>query len=524
MSVFNQYQWKLYKNSLDGSRVIHIFDDFINNQRVDKVVELLTELHRKFCPDKKLTAILLSNLQNTVQYFKSVPVGETADDSIEDDTAVPADEESIDKVYANLIADEWNHFSHDENGTQLSEQDSFYGFISIMEDYTLYASYYQFEFYIPYCFKNLYNVLYSICSEFEISLPEIPVRNNYKGRFEHYFMICKALYEFRLENDLSPAELWAFLYDYANGVIGYKNWLSSIPGEPRRAFFCGGNKNDNGDQKHLEELSAQTPYEATFWQGSPDAERNDIYVMYLLSPFSSINYILQAASEGFIDPFFYFYRCIYLSHPVRTPQLPLKAMQADRKLAESIPLIRANMQGVNGRVISSDGYKALSDKLIAMGMNPADIPQLPEYSQFKTTELHVERDVEQQLIVPLLKRLGYSSDDYQQQLVIRVGRSNKAIPDFVVCPQEDGNSTSCDFVIEAKLSIPTLKQLDIDFRQAQSYANLLKAKYLLLASKEGVWFASSQDNFIKRQQFSWNQLSDVDVFNDLYKLIGNRAR
>ena len=134
----------------------------------------------------------------------------------------------------------------------------------------------------------------------------------------------------------------------------------------------------------------------------------------------------------------------------------------------------------------------------------------------------IEKDVENKLIKPFIAKLGYSEKDYIQQMYIEIGNHNHAlIPDFVVNPTVSKGHYSADFIIEAKLTIPTQKFLEQTKTQARSYANMLKAKYAVIASKEGIWIVSSADDFSEELLlFSWQQLNNEDVFYKVLSVLG----
>lgn len=136
-------------------------------------------------------------------------------------------------------------------------------------------------------------------------------------------------------------------------------------------------------------------------------------------------------------------------------------------------------------------------------------------------EIAREKDVENKLIKPFLKRLAYSDSDYIQQLYIKVGNNNHLlIPDFVINPSLKSSSESCDIIIEAKFSIGSKRELENARIQVRSYAKILSAKYALVSSKESIWVFSFRDDYKKVLiSFTWSDLEDEDNFYKIYKLI-----
>lgn len=78
------------------------------------------------------------------------------------------------------------------------------------------------EFFFPNIFIYRFFDLHKIADMFEIDLPSIPKKSNYKARCMYYWSLCEVFYRFRAENELSPAELCAFLYDFAPNFMPQK--------------------------------------------------------------------------------------------------------------------------------------------------------------------------------------------------------------------------------------------------------------------------------------------------------------
>lgn len=110
------------------------------------------------------------------------------------------------------------------------------------------------------------------------------------------------------------------------------------------------------------------------------------------------------------------------------------------------------MQGLNGVELLPSVYNHLLD------MAKSDLPRLEFIITDNDLVLSREKDVENKLIKPFLKELGYEDSDYKQQLYIEIGNHNHAlIPDFVIHPIVSKGHQSADFIIEATLSISSTK-------------------------------------------------------------------
>lgn len=310
------------------------------------------------------------------------------------------------------------------------------------------------------------------------------------------------------ENGLSTYELYAFLYDFAPKYVGGTDsyLIKDLPA-PASAYFIGADQNDR--------FLAQNKNGVTIWQCNPDTRAGDMIVMYLRTPVSAVNSIWRACSLGFVDPFFFYYRCVFISNPVEIKPFTLNEIRKDRIFKE-LPIVRKNMQGINGVELYPSVYNHLVE------ISKAKVPAL-EYSGTKTDSEYVnEKAVETMLIKPLIQKLGYRENEYKQQMYVEIGNHNKAlIPDFVLLPDERRGFASGFAIIEAKRSIKSEKALKEVMVQARSYAKILTAKYCAVASMEKIWIAQRKDGYEQLIfQASWEMLNNADTFYDLSKILG----
>lgn len=147
-----------------------------------------------------------------------------------------------------------------------------------------------------------------------------------------------------------------------------------------------------------------------------------------------------------------------------------------------------------------------------------------EYTTTETgIELLREKDVENKLIKPLIQKLGYSENDYEQQLHLEIGNHNgMIIPDFVIKPDKKKGQQTAFAIIEAKFDIP-IKEFEEVKIQARSYARQCLAKYSVIASKDKVWVSTNNDDFTEDIFVAtWDELNTADAFSRLSKLIAKR--
>jgi hypothetical protein len=374
------------------------------------------------------------------------------------------------------------------------------------------------DYFFPYYFRRYYHHLIAIFNEFGIYLPPVPQKNDIQKRMFHYFELCRSIYEFRNNHKISGYELPAFLYGFATNIIK-KYEINNVLPEPRNAYFVGGGKNNNGDFEYLDIVNNKT---ITYLNGNKETQPGDIIVMYCLTPRSCIHSIWRAVTPGSFDPFFIYYGTIYIGKPLLVKNITIDEIKNDKILSE-MPLVKGNMQGINGRVIPKKYYDRIIKILEGKGENISLLPILTD-EIIHEIEIKDEKDVEKHLLEPLLNKLGYYEHQWKRQLKLRMGRGEKVFPDYVIFPKDERNNESGYWVWEAKYSILNNKQLKEDFGQVKSYALRLNCKGLGLISKEGVWLSVPEYSFEKIKYWSWKQINEHDYFNEIFNIAGNKKR
>jgi len=322
---------------------------------------------------------------------------------------------------------------------------------------------------------------------------------------------------------MSEYELPAFLYGFAVEIVKKYDIDETLP-EPRKAYFVGGGKSDktvdvSGDFDYLDMADNSA---IASWNGNPETQPGDIIVMYCLSPRSYIHSIWRAVTPGSRDPFFHFYNTVYIGKPMRVKPISLDEMKKDEILSE-MPLVKGNMQGINGRTIEKRFYDRILELLQQKGCAIENLPQLSD-DFIQDTELLNEKNVEKYLLEPLLQKLAFKDTDWKRQLKLRMGRGDRVYPDYVIFPKEERNNESGYWIWEAKYTISNNKQLKEDFGQAKSYALRLNCKGFGLVSKEGVWLSDSAFVYENLKFWSWRQIGESDNLNAVFDLAGNKRK
>ncbi len=501
---FNNYFWNLYKQSDQGKNVIDLFE------KKDHQGIALKFQTGTFCND--LT-------DDEVNYYNESPLKNflTAERTIDFTLALQALFSSYD------FAEPRSTFETIIDGNiyfplidQHVEKRSYSLWINNVENFSTALFLVENEFFIPYYFRIKFDLLQSIFSYFDIPLPKIPIKKDWRGRLLYYVDLCEVLYEFRKQHALSRAELCAFLYDFA--PKGVEKLTSDEMPSPSKAWFCGGNKND------FQFLDHPDIHRQSHWQGNPDTRKGDIIVMYCLAPRSYIHSIWRADRDGFIDPFFYYYTVIFISNPSVIKPVGHKELKSNAIFSKS-PLVRSNMQGLIGYPIAYEEYNELLRISEKKDQNISELPAIKPDFTIDDTELITEKDVEEKLIEPLLKKLGYDEQDWLRQMPVKMGRGERNYPDYCFEAYPVRGEETAKMIIEAKFSVRNQNELTEAYYQAKSYAFRLQSQKFVVAAKEGIWiFEKSRNLFLRdvHSFYSWYQMEHPDTLHEVHKKIGKK--
>jgi len=496
--MFNKYIWQTYLNG-GGKEIVKLFEDNLRDELSKSYIDELYKMHRVFCPSEQISQYVCYGLNDVLR-------------DVDERTFYYGCYSVMDLIGKEYSTSEIMQIFYDglNEDTALKPTQIFEEFSLGLSYYTTFLHMIFPDIFVPYYYLYNFNVFEKIAQEFDIDLPPIPLKKDYQGRVLYYGHICEALNAFRKKNDMTPYELCAFLYDFAPKYIGgIDSYIIKDLPEPKSAYFIGGSADDY--------LLSETENTITAWQCNPDTMAGDMIVMYLRTPISAIDSIWRSVSPGFNDPFFYYYRCTYISRPCKIRKISQKHLGRD-PIFNKIPIVKKNMQGINGVELPPSVYNHMVE------ISKKELPLLEYFIESgEGLELSREKDVENKLIKPFLSQLGYSENEYCQQLYIEIGNHNHAlIPDFVIHPIVSKGHQTADFLIEAKFSITNSKFLDEVKTQARGYAKLLDAKYAVLAAKEGIWITEDSDDYTKTiLTYTWQELKNADNFYKVFSILGN---
>ena len=505
--AFNKYQWELYLKS-NGKETVQHFQDFLDG-KFEGYPEFIKKLVSGYCPDALLIdryyestkwAIDSINKNNIEQNASSKEMGDNSGNN----NLEPTDP-------CKWLEDDWNNFLNDNSVAE--NWKAFGTYIFDVIDYTQILSFYEPRVFFPYYFQQIFNVLFAIADMFEIELPPIPEKTQYRERIKYYGLLCNKFIDFANENSMSDVELWAFLYDYGPSCVGGTSWIVNDIPTPRNIFVFG----------YGPFYPEKEPNKKWICQGNPDMQIGDIGLLYHWAPDKCYTSVWRAISPGFYDPLACHDRYVCYGYPIEIPRVSFSDLRKDQIFKETT-LVKQNMLRMDGAPMLPSEYMHLLEMAKKKGPIPENVPLFELKTDISKTELLVERDVEEQLLEPFLLRLGWKPENWCRQMPVRIGRGISKYPDYVIHPVYTKNHERGEIVLEAKLSIPNNKQLEVDRGQAHSYAKLLTANAYVLVAKEGIWIATKDDDFESIAGYLWKELEDTDTFSKISKIIGNQQK
>lgn len=481
---FNQYLWNLYKNSTLGKTAISAFGD-----RKEWIEE--ERLFEKYNPQIKdgFNSKMICEILEDFWCYKVSEYEGTELKSLYD----------AGKLYEEIIST--GLIIESEEVLKIGDFDRMLEYVPFV---SMELNYLFGEYFFPYIYIDEFYQLTRLADYFEIELPPIPAKPDYKVRCMYYWELCKIFYQFRIENGLSPDELSAFMYDYVPNLLTQED-NTEMP-KPSAAWFIGGLIKGYGKE-----------WTTGFWQSSKDTKRGDILVHYETSPVSAITSLWIAQTDGVIDPFFHYYSNTYLGDRIEIPHISLKELKADRYFSDH-PLVRKNFQGVNGWSVTGKDYAELIRMIEAKGFDISVLPQIYTPSLPEGVTVNNERDVEVNLLEPLLNSMGwYEHKDYIRQLPIHAGRGHRIFPDYALHYDNKPEEEKAKVLIEAKYHMKNNHEIESAFLQAFSYAKLLLSSVIVLCDKECILVYESKEGFSRSRykKYYWEDMRNPDLYNEL---------
>lgn len=481
---FSQYTWNLYKQSPDGQSTISSFSDRKEWLEEEQLLERYSPRLKESFNSELICDILEDFWCCKVSDYENIELP-------------TLDEAGV--IYEEIISTGLR--IEDDEILKIGDFDRMLEYIPFL---SMELNFLLNEYYFPYLYIDRFYELKKLADYFDIELPPTPKKPNYKSRCMYYWELCKIFYQFRIENNLTPDELSAFMYDYAPNLL-HTEEKGNIP-QPSQAWFIGGLIKGYGEY-----------WTVGFWQSNPETKKGDILIHYETSPISAITCMWIAQTDGVVDPFFHYYSNTYIGDKMNIPHITLKELQADEYFSKH-PLIRKKFQGVNGWSMSSEDYTELLRMIKAKGFDTDTMPKLYAPTLSKNVSITIERDVETQLLEPLLNYMEWKEGkNFIRQLSIHAGRGHRVFPDYALHYSDKPDYEQAKVLIEAKFYMKNNQEIEEAFKQARSYANILESSVIVLCDKQCLIVYEKKESFDRDRykKYYWGELANPDLFNEL---------
>ena len=510
--------WEMYKSSERGKKWISLFDC----SEEELSAELFIELEKKHALGVDIKMFFKQNelCQMNLSDRELIPESDKPCTREEWEQFV----DNSDICYP--LFDEDGEFLFDENENLLfdfsmpilksTEYRSKLSFLIAMS----WALYEQYDFFKPMLYPSRFDIIQRYCETLGIELPEIPRSNDYKAYLMYYYDVCVVWNKFQANNHMSDAEFCACMYDFAS--MNDDTQEDTLLPEPTNVWFTGAGKDNTIDFKYLDSLGAEGD---SVWACNERTKRGDLIIVYCLSPRSYIHSIWRAKSGGVFNPFDFYHCRTTITEGVITPRISIKDLKADEQLSQ-MPIVKKNLQGLNGVELKAKDYLALLKLIEQKGGNSADYPVLFDTSIVDFGEIKIEKNVEENILIPMLEKLGYIDTDWTRQLSQKAGRDEKAIPDFVFFPRGEKHFENAPMVIEAKLDMSSIREQKKAYKQCQSYAKMLSSKLMAICDKERlIVYQRGKDNLFHEDapcfEEHWMKIfTNVETAARLKQIIG----
>ncbi len=485
---FTKYIWDLYRNSIEGRNEINFFKE-----------SDLAKIAKRFEFGTKFKVV---DRNQNLQIFCPYEVGIEALKCEKVENFIEA-KQFFQRTVIDFV-----------KGAKFNE------FIQFIDSYST-ALYHRFpNFFVPFYYKSeSFPDFILMCDNLGISLPPMPSRFDWEKRTWYYFELCEALHKFRLRYEIDSEEFPALLYSFGLKTIE-KTEEGELP-KPSRIYFLGAGASggkDNLDFKFVDNLDNKSV--GVWGAGNLNIKKGDLVLMYCVSPRKYLHSIWRALEDSYIDPFRFYYYSVKVGFPQKIEPIGYYELRENLILKEN-STVKSNMQGMNGRPLTVKEYSELIKMIEAKGQSTKSLPKLPVYER-DIDYIENERDVELQLIEPLLRDLGYQEKDWIRQLPLRMGRQTKYYPDYAIKANLTKGKEKAKIILEAKYSINSDKQLQDAYNQARSYGLRLQSGTIILADMDYVWIYGKTNgdfNSVPTLKMHWNELTDSDNLYHLKEML-----
>jgi hypothetical protein len=509
----NKNIWNLYKDSQRGKEAIALFTFDDKKDELKKKIGDISKKYKEYLGGVNADTYFLRNCALVINSIYADKIFLEKDENVSEYFTRLIDNLEICHVEKNSAGE----LIRKENKRPLILQKEYKTFCSILSEISLILYLNCDLFFFPVLFREQFDVFMKILDVLNIPMPELPTKSDKRGRLLLYNELNKNITKFAEANNLTTQETCACIYDFAFMLLDAEKASIDLP-EPTNIWLTGGSKED-----YKTFLENPIGGAKSVWTCNENTKRGDIIIIYVVSPYSCIQSIWRADIDGVYTPFNYYNSRTRTTNGIVIPLITLKELKADSYFSK-LPIVRKNFQGVNGIQFSAASYKELQRLLENKGFDVSVLPKLYNPDLNFVEDLKNEKDVEEKLLIPLLKKIGYSETDWARQLSQKAGRKEKAIPDFVFLPKGEIHFQNAPMIIEAKFNMSSNIERTKSYNQALSYARLMKSSIFGICDRDRLIIYKEENNYFDRFkpifEKHWLNINDAEIFVQLKLLIG----
>ena len=517
--------WKRYKESAEGKEVMALFEKI---KSPESTAEEILEIAKRFDPQyfNNISKKEKDRMAECINLFMDA----LGDMLSQNDNKMENIEDVVD-FYLDFL----EYFAGDEENKPLEEitQSYYKGILSnnIFMSIALY-SYYPGLF-IPNFFVMQFAYLKKFAEKYEIDLPKIPNRSDYRERCLYYLDANFALINFAIENGIEdPAEICTFIYGCELPIIKDEyeaEFDKPMPKVPEQAWILVGNYGEG--EKNMKH---------GFWQANELTCKGDIMLFYEKSPVKKLNSVWIAQEDGVKDPFFHYYSHTYIGNKIEIPADKALTFEDFKnngyfKIRDSKGnFVSKNFQDVSGWSVTSEDYAEIKRMLEAKGFDTSVLPSLYEPKILAGVEINNEKDVSWKLLVPRLEEMGWKyKEDFLDEVEFPAGRGTTGHemdkrPDFCLHLSGEDRDKEAQVVIEVKLNMKNNQEIKENYDQGVSYAKWGNARVLVICDKNQirVYERNKKNQFVPfdtpTARFRWEDMQELKKFNELKQLLSKK--
>jgi hypothetical protein len=290
-------------------------------------------------------------------------------------------------------------------------------------------------------------------------------------------------------NKLEPWQMWALVYDLGPRLIGTPP--SYAVESPSKVWVTAAGP-DN-----FEEVDNHGSSDEDTWSTNRKVRRGDVLLMYCLRPRSSIVALYRCAVDAYRDPLHPAWSGVFteITDKLSIPPISLREMQNDPVL-KNWSLVKTHFTGVLHHSVPDEIWIRLKE-LIAT-KDPEKGRMIQEYASAVDglrsirgiVDQRSEKEFEDELVLPLLERLGWAVGlDLQRQfeMPIKVGSGKPILARADFVGFASALSGIAVMVVETKRRIVSEGELTLAVQQCESYAGKLRCTRFAVAAPQGVW-------------------------------------